>query len=625
MNPRLTAVSGPLAGSQFALAAGETSIGRDLANQIVLNAALVSRRHVALLRDEAGVTLRDLESLNGTFVNGVPVTDRRLAHGDEIDVAGSRFVFVETESEADRSPARFDEATFESRSTLRLPPGAATYLGDMASASSRAGRDLATLLSISRIVSAVRKAEGLWPRFLDALLSALSATRGAVVLVEPDGQLSIASGRDVLGGRSVRVSRAVVRQVLEESAGLLWNDLAGADTSESLRLSGARALLAAPLLARDRALGVVILHSTAPGAGFDEGALQLLMGAAGLAAVALENLRHVEWLEGERRRFASELLPDLDFVGESASMKRVAELIGRVATSDANVLILGESGTGKELAARAIHRKSHRSEGPFVAVNGAALSDTLLESELFGHERGAFTGAIARKRGRLETADHGTLFLDEVGEVPLSVQARLLRVLEEREFVRVGGLGPIRVDVRLVAATNKNLSEAVRKGAFREDLFYRLNVVSIVMPPLRERREDIRLLSTYFVSRFSKQLGKPVTGIAPEAQALLGRHEWPGNVRELANALELAVVLTEDDLIRPEDLPERLLETGAGESDEAESRYENAVNDAKRRVILASVDEAGGNLREAARRLGVHPNYLHRLIRNLGLRKEIRG
>ena len=250
-------------------------------------------------------------------------------------------------------------------------------------------------------------------------------------------------------------------------------------------------------------------------------------------------------------------IPDLAdiLVGTSAAIQRVRELILRVAATDSTVLISGETGTGKELAARAIHRASRRAAGPFVAVNCAALTETLLESELFGHEKGAFTGAHALHKGRFELADGGTIFLDEIGSMALSLQAKLLRVLETRRFERVGGTHTANVDVRLIAATNSDLEQDVRRGAFRLDLYYRLQVITIVMPPLRERKDDIGLLARRFACDFCQGNGRRTINVSPEALALLVEHDWPGNVRELHNAVEHAFVLGTTGLIQADDLP----------------------------------------------------------------------
>jgi Nif-specific regulatory protein len=299
-------------------------------------------------------------------------------------------------------------------------------------------------------------------------------------------------------------------------------------------------------------------------------------------------------------------------------MQRVYHFISKVAPTEATVLIGGESGTGKELAARAIHRNSKRAQKPFMAVNCAALNESLLEIELLGHEKGSFTGAFAQKKGRLEIADGGTVFLDEVGELTPALQVKLLRVLQEREFERVGGTVTINVDLRLIAATNKNLEEAIEVGQFRQDLYYRLNVVSLEMPALRDRRDDIMLLANYFADKYGARCNRKLKGFSAEARDYLTAYDWPGNVRELENAIERSVVLGTTDSILPEDLPEAVLEGKL--SSTLPLRYHEAVTQAKKQIILDAAAQVNGNFAEAARLLGVHPNYLQRLIRILHIR-----
>jgi Nif-specific regulatory protein len=307
-------------------------------------------------------------------------------------------------------------------------------------------------------------------------------------------------------------------------------------------------------------------------------------------------------------------------IGESPAMKKVYEIIERVASVDSNVLIVGESGTGKELVARALHHNSARKNHPFIAINCAVLSETLFESELFGHEKGAFTGAILQKAGKLEMADQGTVFLDEISEIPVGIQAKLLRVIQEREFQRVGGTRSIQTNVRWIAATNSDLGEALRNGTFRDDLYYRLNVVKIDMPPLRERREDIPLLASYFLVRHAKRLGKRRKGITPDAREVLLQYDWPGNVRELENAIERAIVLGASDFVERDDLPEDLLE---GEHPgEAKTDYHSTMRDKKKEMVLNALERSNGNYAEASKLLGVHITYLRRLMRNLNLKQN---
>src|SRR5438309_2849225 len=332
----------------------------------------------------------------------------------------------------------------------------------------------------------------------------------------------------------------------------------------------------------ERTLGVIYLDTDKPGVQFDKDHLQLVTAIAAIAAVAIQNARHIGMLESENQRLLADANIEHNMVGESPLMREVYQLISKVAPTESTVLISGESGTGKELAARAIHRNSKRAGRPFVAVNCAALAETLIESELFGHEKGAFTGALGQKKGRLEIADGGTVFLDEIAELSPELQTKLLRVLQEREFERVGGTRPLKVDIRVIAATNQDLDVAIAKGTFRQDLFFRLNVVELKMPALRERTEDISMLANFFTAKYADKCNRRVVGISPEAQKLLLSYEWPGNVRELENALERAVVLGTTDDILPEDLPEAVLE--ANEPAASSSGYHDNITSTKKQI-----------------------------------------
>jgi two-component system response regulator HydG len=311
-------------------------------------------------------------------------------------------------------------------------------------------------------------------------------------------------------------------------------------------------------------------------------------------------------------------------VGRSEPMRKVLEQIRKVAATDATVLVLGESGTGKELVARALHDASPRRDRPFVSVSCAAIPEGLLESELFGHERGSFTGAVRRKLGRFELAHEGTLFLDEVGDIPPATQVKLLRVLQERCFERVGGEETVEVDVRVVSATNRDLAAAVREGRFREDLYYRLDVVSISLPPLRDRPGDVDELAKHFLSRLAPRLGRAVKGFAPEALECLRRHTWPGNVRELENVLEQALVFADGDVVRPQDLPEALRRApppGALPIPAGDRSLTEILEDLERQLILAAYERAKGVKAETARLLGIKPSALYYKLEKYGIVK----
>jgi len=329
--------------------------------------------------------------------------------------------------------------------------------------------------------------------------------------------------------------------------------------------------------------------------------------------------RQVETENADLQRQLNDKYGLESLVGHSAVMKQVYEVITQAAPTQATVLIQGESGTGKELVAHAIHRLSTRARGPFVAVHSAALSPTLLESELFGHERGAFTGAIARRKGRFENADGGTLFLDEISEIDPAVQVKLLRVLEERRFERVGGDETVEVDIRLISATNRDLKTLVAEGKFREDLFFRLDVVNITLPPLRERLEDIPLLCAHFLGEFNERNRKQIEGFTPDAMAELTGYAWPGNVRELRTAIEHAVVLCRGDKIAVRDLPVSLRDAVTRAPDDKDPRrllaHNNlTVKEAERELIIRALKATDGHRTLAAQKLGMSRRNFHRKL-----------
>ena len=480
--------------------------------------------------------------------------------------------------------------------------------------------DRNALLEISAAIHSTRDLETLEKHLLEIVSRTLYADRGAILLLGESGeQFASVCGWDAHEGlnRPAGYSRAIIDQVLREKAPLLVNrDSATAPGGEQIT-----AALCVPLVVFQQIRGVLYLDSTDPHARFETEQLEWLSAVGGIAALVLEDARRIEWLEGENQRLRAEIAVAHEMVGAGPAIREMEKFIARAAPTNSTVLIRGESGTGKELVARAIHRNSPRCDRAFVAINCAAITDTLLESELFGHEKGAFTGATGQQKGKLEVADGGTLLLDEVGELALSLQAKLLRVLQEREFERVGGTRPIRVDIRLIAATNRDLKAAIQTGAFRQDLYYRLNVVTLTTPPLRQRREDIPLLASHFIRMHARQARRQVRGVSEGALAHLMQYDWPGNIRELENALERAVVLGSTEWVLPEDLPEEVVETEPAGA--AGTHYHETVKDSKKDLILKALQQTAGNYTEAARLLGIHPNYLHRLIRNLNLKAAL--
>ena len=641
MKPRLAVMAGPLEGTLIPLELLEVSIGRDKSNPICINDVSVSRRHSVISRTGDQFNIKDLGSHNGTRVNGTPVGERTLEHGDMIAMGDSLLLFLlndEEETKGMTEQVEIGEQKWDLQSTtlLRIEDAIYLYPDKVLAAlppTARMARDLNALLKVSTAISSITSVEQLEKRLVELLFEIIPAERGAILLASNESEdFGGIFGRSRLGSDdgAVQVSRTIVNRVRQEGVAVLCNDVLESEafkTSDSLIASRIQSLICVPMTLIDGVSGVIYFDTSDRAVRFDSNHLQLATAVASIAATAIRNAQNFERLEADNQRLNVELNIEHNMVGESARMRNVFQFIARAAPTDSTVLIEGESGTGKELVARAIHRASRRSEKPFVAINCAALTETLLESELFGHEKGAFTGAIAQKKGKLEIADGGTVFLDEVGELAPALQAKLLRALQEREFERVGGTRPIKVNIRLIAATNKDLAAAARKGEFRPDLYYRLNVVALTMPPLRERQDDIPLLAAFFTTRYSEQCKRRVTGISAEARACLLGYDWPGNIRELENAIERAIVLGSTDTILPEDLPEALLEAApvsAASGGASASNFCESVKESKKQAVLGALEATGGSYVEAASLLGIHVNNLHRLIRNLGIKSQIK-
>ncbi len=617
MNPRLIAVSGPLRGSVRLLEESCLSIGRDASNQLCITELSVSRKHSIIHPgEESEHEIEDLDSHNGTFVNGVPVKRKALKHGDKVRIGSCEFLFLtgpDDSGTTSHSQLSNQPSNTEIRTLLLDPesglPQDAVRVGHMA-------RDLSGLFKIANVINSIRDLDLMQQKLLELISEVIPAEAGAIVIL-PDlnGEPSSVCtwNRKAGQAREIQIRAELVSQAVWERAAVFTQTEPGSSDPESV--------LCVPLVAMEKTLGAIYLRSSQAGPSIGEDHAYFLSSVSRIAAVALENIITLDSLRAENRRLKAEVATDRTLIGESKAIRQVLEFVSRVAHSDATVLIRGESGTGKELVARAIHASSPRADQPFVAINCAAIPEALLESELLGHEKGAFTGAIATKKGKFETAEDGTLFLDEIGEMAALLQAKLLRVLQQREFERLGSNRLLPFRARVVAATNKNLEQAIKQGEFRQDLYFRLNVVSTVIPPLREHREDIPLLALYFAEKYVRKAKRPFTGISAEARSLLTSYSWPGNVRELENAIEHAIVLGLTDEILPEDLPGGLLEEqAAGLSD---ARYHSILNQTKKKAILGAIEEAKGSFVEAANLLGIHPKYLHRLVKNLNLKPVI--
>ncbi len=628
-NPRLIGISGPFKYKSVPLDQAEICLGREPSNQLWASDSALSRRHCLFNSNGDGkCVVRDLESHNGTFVNGVEIEEQELRHGDQISVGDSTLIFLldDRETRLERNPVRLTD-TAELRPAFLLRPEDGLYLRPNSTdadipRTDRAARDLDSLLRVAVGVGAIRDWESLQWQLLGLIFDVVPADRGVVLLCETvEAVESVAAWDRLRGpGHPVRLSRTVLRRVLKDATGLLVGSVPGdpelSQVSTVAEL-GVQALLCVPLVVFGKVRGVIYLDSQVNN--FDENHLQAMTGIAAIASLALDNVRHWEGLREENQILRAQIELEHDMVGASAPMREVFEFIRKAAPTDSTVLIHGESGTGKELVARALHRNSARTGQAFMAINCATLTETLLESELFGHEKGAFTGALVQKKGKLEVASGGTLFLDEVSEMSPLLQAKLLRVLQEREFERLGGTKTIKVDVRVIAATNKSSPEAVEGGRFRGDLYYRLNVVALTLPPLRERQDDIAALADHFIVKASRKCKTPARRLSPEARACLMSYEWPGNVRELENAIERALVLGSGDSIEAEDLPEPVVEAGPPVAGSL-AKYHGAIKDLKKQLVARAFQESGGNYIEAAKTLGMHPNSFLRLVRNLGLK-----
>jgi Nif-specific regulatory protein len=635
-HPKLVGVSGPLKDRSVALSSAEILIGRDPSNHLWITDPALSRQHCAIRCIDGKFTVHDLRSRNGTLVNGKRIDQQELRHHDCVGIGDSVLVFLKEDeaSHPQGNTVELAETAELSIAPTLLHAADAIYLqperiSAVLPETDRVARDLNTLLKIANGIGSIRDREALAWQLLGMVFDVVPAERSAILFFGDDTDSpdsAVAWDRAEGPGRPVRVSRNVVQRVQSEGAGLLVRDVDMDDSfskAETLKHLRIRSLLCVPLMRLNQVIGVIYLDSRKNTQQFDQNHLQVMTGVANLASLALGNVRHWDQLREENRCLRAEIELEHDMVGSSARIREILEVIQRVAPTTSTVLIQGESGTGKELVARAIHCNSPRAERPFVAINCAALTESLLESELFGHEKGAFTGAFTQKKGKIEVAEGGTLFLDEISELALALQAKLLRVLQEREFERVGSTRTIKADVRVIAATNRNLSDNVQSGTFRQDLFYRLNVVTVTTPPLRDRREDIPALAESFIEKASKKCNVRRKRLSQAAQAALMQYDWPGNVRELENAIERAVVLGAAEEILAEDLPDALLEASSP-AGSLGAKYIGAVKESKKQLVLQALEQANGYYVDAAKILGLHPNSLLRLIRNLGLKSVVK-
>ncbi len=645
--PAFLRVIDPVAGRQVVpLFAGErVTLGRAPGNRIVIHDERASRQHAEIFTTDAGWFVRDLGSRNGTLVEGSPLTaDHRLTAGEVVQIGMVEVGYFEGEPAAETAaaPAAGGGAvTGEMPADLEAWHASITHrrtrsrlLDDIGSAANPAPRVGRAAAELCRLAFSLGRGADLADVARIALASALTdtaATRGVVLLpdrLDPEPAAgggvaaeSLASIAAVPDPWPYPCPTGIVATVLATDEALLAA-AGGGDTGGER----AAATISAPIRTGGRAVGVMHLELERGDREATADDLEFVMAVCDALGVALDNLSAREALSSrlataadENARLRRRLGEDaIRMVGSSPALQGIVGQIERVARTKATVLVRGESGSGKELVARAIHEASDRRDKPFICLNCAALSETLLESELFGHEKGAFTGATEKKLGKFEAAHRGTLVLDEIGEMSPGIQAKFLRVLEGHPFERVGGSSRVQVDVRVVAATNRDLEAAVAAGDFRRDLYFRLKVVEIVVPPLRRRREDIEAIATHFLERFAAETGRTIRGFTPEATEALRTYHWPGNIRELRNVVERAVVLARGEWIEADEMTLSKLaspgDTGKAPATRPGGFIPTTLDEVERQHVMRTLEAVGGNKTKAAAILGIERSTLDRKL-----------
>ena len=622
MKPRLLILNGSLESQIISLDAVETlTVGRALKNDLTIPDGIMSRQHAVLKNSPNGFSVTDLNSQNGIYVNSVPVKERLLKHGDRLRIGQTHFLFL-TEDDDDDNLIFSNQIRFVDDLSARQTEYPAAFENNTGKLSS----DVNFLSQIGEALRNLKDSDDLQKRILEITLEIIPAERGAIFqlsddFVSPHSVCVLDKIRRDFD--SMQISRSITKQVLAQKIPVMVGGVnnASSDAAESLMNYGVHCVLCVPLLIGEIS-GLIYLDSSDVTFNFGMNHLQQLTAIANLTAAAFQNIRHLESLKAENETLQNLAGIETEMIGESEPMKKLHNLIARAAAIHSTVLISGESGTGKELVALAIHKNSPRSNRSLISLNCAMLSENHLESELFGHEKGSYTGAVKQRKGKIELAEGGTLFLDEIGELDLSLQAKLLRFMQEKVFERLGGQETLKADVRLIAATNRNLLEEVKKGGFREDLYFRLNVVPLEVPPLRRRKSDIPILTQHFIRRYSRECKRKVVGISRPAQQALVDYQWRGNIRELSNVIERVVAMGLTETIHLEELPSEIAETLPVGDNAFNASFQAQIKEAKRRIIINTIRESDGSYTEAARRLDIHPNNLHRLIRELGIDKN---
>jgi transcriptional regulator with GAF, ATPase, and Fis domain len=585
-------------GQLFPLYKAVSSIGRAGGNDVCLDAAGVADYHAQIVFDGRDFSLDEVDPVAEIQINAKRKRRARLQHNDKLLIGTAELVF-----------SMLEEA--------EAPGGQRGTREDIAQAEIVG---LRRLYQFSERLLVTRDVQSLLETVLDGAIEVTGAERGFVLLLR-DNKPEVRAARN-LRQESVpdavrQLSDSIVAKVVETRRPIIVADamsdqvFSRSDSVMHLKLSS---VLCAPLIAGGELLGLLYLGNDRVANLFPPRALDLVTIFSAQAALILQNALLLDSLRTDKNELEKRLKDQRfgEIIGAVPSMLEVFRKVQKVAPTDIFVLISGETGTGKELIAREIHHRSQRANGPFIVINCGAIPENLMESELFGHVRGAFTGAVATRPGKFQAADKGTLFLDEVGELPLSLQVKLLRALQERIVTKVGDSKPERVDIRVIAATNRDLEEEIKKGSFREDLFYRLNVVNVYLPPLRERGDDILVIAKSLLQKFAAELNSQVKGFTPNALVAIRKYDWPGNVRQLENRIRKGLVLCDKTLLGPEDLDL------SQEQLQPIVPLDKAKEDFQRRYILEVLERNNGNRTKTARDLGVDPRTIFRYLEKEG-------
>jgi transcriptional regulator with GAF, ATPase, and Fis domain len=580
----------------FAVHKPVMTIGRAAGNDVPLPDRSVKEHHAQIVFDGRDYQLEELDKLADIAIYGKKKRRARLVDGDRLSLGAAQLGFT-----------MFSE----------LPTAARAGEGD--GSSELAG--LRKLFQFSERLMSTPSVDGLLEMLLDDVIEVTGANRGVVLLVDsadgPGASPRVRASRNVnresIEDASGVISDSIVRHVIESKRPIIVSDALSDTTfgkSESVLALRLSSVMCAPLINHGEVVGALYLGNDEVKHLFDRQQLDLLVIFAGQASLILENAVLLSGLRADKEKLAAELSDKRfgEIIGVCASMMEVFRKLSKVATTDISVMITGETGTGKELIAREIHRRSNRIDGPFITVNCGAIPENLIESEMFGHVKGAFTGAIASRSGKFQQANGGSLFLDEVGELTPALQVKLLRAIQERVVYRVGDSKPEKCDIRIIAATNRNLETMIKTGEFREDLYYRLNVVNLWLPPLRDRGEDTFIIAKALLSKYADELGSRVRGFTPAALAAIRKYEWPGNIRQLENRIKKALVLCDKTLLGPEDM-----DLGT-EAQTVIVTLEKAKEDFQRKYVLEVLERNNGNRTQTARDLGVDPRTIFRYL-----------